>query len=575
MNCPVRKTQKAWWIVLVVVAVLAAVALYFVPNTKAIITEAYAALTDFDGSSWGRISKIGVYGVLVLAVLFLAFLWRTLVHPISCKAKKEQHCCHVCEFISYLWTVVIFGLIALAVLYYFDLYLVKHYVGRVLNVVKDVLTFDFASFTKKRWIVFVGLIALVIVAIWFIAGSIKHKITDAKKARIVKETEKAEEEAAKEAEVQSQMQPNVSYFPMMLNGQIQMIPVATMNPVAPQQVLEQPKEVEEKPKKAKKEKKVKEPKVKVNCPVRKTQKAWWIVLVVVAVLAAVALYFVPNTKAIITEAYAALTDFDGSSWGRISKIGVYGVLVLAVLFLAFLWRTLVHPISCKAKKEQHCCHVCEFISYLWTVVIFGLIALAVLYYFDLYLVKHYVGRVLNVVKDVLTFDFASFTKKRWIVFAGLIALVIVAIWLIAGSIKHKAECKKLARYEAEEERLNSLTQVQQPQMNAPYAMPPMMYPMQQQPVIIYQQPMNGMYNAPQYNTGVYEDLNSPYNQYRINDEPRGRRASKYHGKHRFLKFVFVVAVLAVAYVALAYFIKGLPGDDTIRNLVNRFIEIIK
>ena len=71
------------------------------------------------------------------------------------------------------------------------------------------------------------------------------------------------------------------------------------------------------------------------------------------------------------------------------------------------------------------------------------------------------------------------------------------------------------------------------------------------------------------------ESNSPYNQYRINDEPRGRRASKYHGKHRFLKFVFVVAVLAVAYAALAYFIKGLPGDDTIRNLVNRFIEIIK
>ena len=65
------------------------------------------------------------------------------------------------------------------------------------------------------------------------------------------------------------------------------------------------------------------------------------------------------------------------------------------------------------------------------------------------------------------------------------------------------------------------------------------------------------------------------NQYRINDEPRGRRASKYHGKHRFLKFIFVVAVLAVAYIGLAYFTKGLPGDDTIRNLVNRFIEIIK
>ena len=343
-----------------------------------------------------------------------------------------------------------------------------------------------------------------------------------------------------------------------------------MNPVAPQQVLEQPK-VEEK---TKKEKKVREPKVKVNCPVRKTQRTWWIILVVVALLAAVALYFAPNTQFILKETYAALTDFDGSGWGRISKIGVYGVLVLAVLFLAFVWRTLVHPISCKAKKEQHCCLTCEFISYVWTVIVIAIIALAVLYYFDLYLVKHYVGRVLNVVREVLAFNFASFTKKRWLVFIGLIAVVIFAIWFIAGSIKHKAECRRLARYEADEAELNRIAPVQQPQMNAQYGMPPMMYPMQQ-PVIIYQQPMNGMYNMPQYNTGVYEDINSPYNSYRINDEPRGRRASKYHGKHRFLKFVFVVAVLAVAYVALAYFIKGLPGDDTIRNLVNRFIEIIK
>ena len=45
-------------------------------------------------------------------------------------------------------------------------------------------------------------------------------------------------------------------------------------------------------------------------------------------------------------------------------------------------------------------------------------------------------------------------------------------------------------------------------------------------------------------------------------------------KHRFLKFLFVVAVLAVAYVALAYFTTGLPGDDTIKNLVDRFITVV-
>ena len=215
--------------------------------------------------------------------------------------------------------------------------------------------------------------------------------------RIVKEAEIAEEEAKKQAEAQAQMQPNVSYFPMMINGQVQMIPVAAMNPVAPQEVLEEPK-ADKKAKKAKKEKKVKEPKVKVNCPGRKTQKAWWIVLVVVAVLAAVALYFVPNTKAIITEAYAALTDFDGSSWGRISKIGVYGVLVLAVLFLAFVWRTLVHPCGCKAKKDIPCTLGREFLLFLWTALIVGVSAIVACYFLDLYRVK-------DLINSILSFDF--------------------------------------------------------------------------------------------------------------------------------------------------------------------------
>ena len=564
--------QKVWF-TLLVIAVIAAVVGYFTA-LQPYYVKAIAALKDTTGASWGPMKTIGVYGALVLAVVVVSFILRFIAHPVGCKVKKERACTVGREFLLFLWTALIVGVSAIVACYFLDLYRVK-------DLINNVLTFDFASFGKTAWAVFAGLVALVVLFILLIVGGFKTKANErarVREAKALEEAVKAEEEA-KVAEEQAAQVPTGTFFPLIVNGQVQMVPVPTLGQAQPQTItpVKEEVKVEEEPKveeKPKKEKKVKEPKVKVNCPVRKTQKAWWIVLVVVAVLAAVALYFVPNTKAIITEAYAALTDFDGSSWGRISKIGVYGVLVLAVLFLAFVWRTLVHPISCKAKKNMHCCHGCEFISYVWTVVVIGLIAIAVLYYFDLYLVKHYVGRVLNVVRDVVTFDFASFTKKRWIVFVGLIVAVIAAIWFIVGSIKHKVECKKLARYEAEEAELNEIAPVQQPQMNAPYAMPPMMYPMQQ-PVIIYQQPMNGMYNAPQYNTGVYEDLNSPYNQYRINDEPRGRRASKHHGKHRFLKFVFVVAVLAVAYVALAYFIKGLPGDDTIRNLVNRFIEIIK
>ena len=240
------------------------------------------------------------------------------------------------------------------------------------------------------------------------------------------------------------------------------------------------------------------------------------------------------------------------------------------MFVSFVWRTLVHPIGCKAKKERRCCKSCEFISYVWTVIILGGITAVALAYFRIYLVRPIAKLTVDVIKNTLAFNFAGFGKKEWfILVAGLFAVVAFIIFVIA-SIKHKKECKKLAKYEESEAELNSVPFVK-PAMEAPnYFMPPM-----QQPVIIYQQPMNGMNSALQCNNGVYEDINSPYNTYRINAETRGRRASKYHGKHRFLKFVFVVAVLAIAYVTLAYFIKGLPGDDTIRNLVNRIIGFIK
>ena len=291
---------------------------------------------------------------------------------------------------------------------------------------------------------------------------------------------------------------------------------------------------------------------------------------VLAVATAIACYFlVPQFNGLAHKAYSAIVDFDGSNWTKIDLVGVYGVIVLAVLFIAFVWRSLVHPIVCKAKKDKHCCLTCEFISYVWTVIIIGAAALVALYYFDFYLVRNFAGRVINIIRKVVSLNFA-FTRNQLIVLAGLVVVVVCGLIFIFGSIKHKKECKKLAKYEEREKELNSIPFVQPVKETSNYFMPPM-----QQPVIIYQQPMNGMYSAPQCNVGVYEDINSPYNTYRINEESRGRRASKYHGKHRFLKFVFVVAVLAVAYAALAYFITSLPGSGVITNLIKRIIGFIK
>ena len=569
VNCKVRKTQKVWWI-LVVLAVVAAAAVYFfapsvISPLKPYIKGVIVAVTDFDCDTWTQLDSIAVFGLVALAVLFVAFVWRTLVHPCGCKAKKGIPCTRGREFLLFLWTALIIGVVVAVVFYYYNIYRVK-------DLINPALSFDFANYDQNSWVAFGGLVGLAVLVLILFIASVSTKAKNNKKMRIVKEAEKAEEEAKKQAEAQAQMQPNVSYFPMMINGQVQMIPVAAMNPVATQEVLEEPKKGNSK--KAKKEKKVKQPKAKIRCKVRKAQKALWIIAIIVAVIAAVALFLAPDTKEILAKTYRALTDFDGSGWSRKVRILVYCVVIAAVMFVAFVWRTLVHPITCKAKKEKHCCMTCEFISYIWTVIIIGGITAVALAYFRIYLVRPIARLAVDVIKNTVTFNFAGFGKKEWFILAAGVFAVVAFIIFVIASIKHKKECKKLERYEEREAELNSVSMIQQPAMNNQVGMmPPMMYPMQQ-PIVIYQHPYTGMNSVAQYNTGVYEDLNSPYNTYRINDEERGRRASKYHGKHRFLKFVFVVAVLAVAYVALAYFTKGLPGDDTIRNLVDRFIRVI-
>ena len=104
------------------------------------------------------------------------------------------------------------------------------------------------------------------------------------------------------------------------------------------------------------------------------------------------------------------------------------------MFVAFVWRTLIHPIVCKAKKNKHCCKGCEFIAYIWTVLIIGIITAVALAYFRLYLVRPIARLALDVAKNTLKFNFAGFGKKEWFVLAAGILAVVGGLLLVSMTV---------------------------------------------------------------------------------------------------------------------------------------------
>ena len=62
----------------------------------------------------------------------------------------------------------------------------------------------------------------------------------------------------------------------------------------------------------------------------------------------------------------------------------------------------------------------------------------------------------------------------------------------------------------------------------------------------------------------YEDINSPYNAY-INNKKAAKRRESVIGK--FIGFLLVIVVLAVAYAAVAYCVPQFPGHELVAGLI--------
>ena len=249
---------------------------------------------------------------------------------------------------------------------------------------------------------------------------------------------------------------------------------------------------------------------KAKCKVRKAQKFWFVVtlLLVAAFAAAFALYAPFYNFLLSLRDSNAANDY--AAWTPLNH-GLNAGLILFVAFVvSVLVRFILHPFACKTRKGKgNCCKRCERKKFFWALLVFGLAAFAL----DAFVLKF-----LSTEKAI-----AGLLAFNMFALIGFGAAALVFILLVITSIAHRRNHKRQAKAAAAAE-----------------------------------------YDATA--TGIYEDINSPYNAYKNNKKASKRKGSKF-GK--FLKVLLALVVLVVAYAAVAYFVPQVPGHDFVAGLLNR------
>lgn len=248
---------------------------------------------------------------------------------------------------------------------------------------------------------------------------------------------------------------------------------------------------------------------KAKCKVRKAQKFWFVIalLLVAAFAAAFALYAPFYNFLLALRDSNAANDY--AAWTPLNHGATAGLILFVAFIATILVRFICHPFGCKAKKGKACCRRCESNKFFWTLLVLGLGAFAL----DAFVLKF-----LSTEKAI-----AGLLAFNMFALIGFGAAALVFILLVITSIAHRRNHKRQAKAAATAE-----------------------------------------YDATA--TGIYEDINSPYNAYKNNKKASKRKGSKF-GK--FLLVLLVLVVLVAAYAAVAYFVPQVPGHDFVAGLLNR------
>ena len=222
VKCPVRKGQKVWFVITLIV-IAAFVGLSFVvepvTNIRNTILDVFKA-EEVSGTTNLAILASGI----ILSTAIAAFLFRFITHPLVCKAKKGKTCYQRKENAKYLWTFIFFFVVIIALLYVNDWHSFKTIVTSGLNSISK-----FPNLDLPGW----GILGLAVLLLILLISAICKSISTNRKIRekeaqekVLEEARALEEQKVEEVEQTSPYQQDVMYVPCMVNGNIQMVPVS-------------------------------------------------------------------------------------------------------------------------------------------------------------------------------------------------------------------------------------------------------------------------------------------------------------------------------------------------------------
>ncbi len=302
----------------------------------------------------------------------------------------------------------------------------------------------------------------------------------------------------------------------------------------------------------------------VKCNVRRTQNVFFILSLLLFV-AAVVLALVPSPVKDFISSRLDLYNGPITEWKTVGDIVLLvSTYAVFIALISIIIRWIFHPTRCKAKKGIQCCFGCEVLKYFWTYVLativfaalfvlLGVLGFDQIYNSSMRVINDYLANGLN----IAYINGLSF--KHQLPFYMLIAATVMLLALIIATIAHVVHDKKEAKLEAQETQENK-TYIANKQT---VGYTPNVYNFYTNSAPVNNVPQKKKDDYP-YGTGIYEEINSPYNMYKErHSEVRCRRGSKLGA---FFKVVLAILVLVVAYGVVAYFIPALPLHDFVTNL---------
>ena len=111
---------------------------------------------------------------------------------------------------------------------------------------------------------------------------------------------------------------------------------------------------------------------KAKCKVRKAQKAWLVITLLLAIAAVAAFLLNTPVTALVNRLIESNTTNDYAAWTLTNHALTAGIILFAAFVASVLVRFILHPFACKVKKGKPCYLRREANKFWWAMLVFGL-----------------------------------------------------------------------------------------------------------------------------------------------------------------------------------------------------------